>query len=195
MIAIARRAVPVPALCFPGVLAVQPAFWLPTAIKATISHWNPKVLLIAFSALPKPNMPSTQPDFSKPLAIGAYPDLARCLSFPRHAGNRVRSPRSLAELFSSAQELSDAESSDFAEDFLRLRRETGLLRRWEQGRILGVPTDRYDPLLLQCCTTRWTPAARVVGTVMSRGKTGQTLRYPHYKSIINRYLKFNSNAK
>jgi hypothetical protein len=28
--------------------------------------------------------------------------------------------------------------------------------------------DRYDPLLLECCTTRWTPAARVVGTAMSR---------------------------
>jgi len=28
--------------------------------------------------------------------------------------------------------------------------------------------DRYDPLLLDCCTIRWIPAARVVGTAMSR---------------------------
>lgn len=26
--------------------------------------------------------------------------------------------------------------------------------------------DRYDPLLLECCATRWTPAARVVGNAM-----------------------------
>ena len=80
----------------------------------------------------------------------------------------VRSPGELAELFSSAQELAATERTDFAEDFLRIRRETGLLRRWEQGRILGVPTDRYDPLLLECCSARWTPAARVIGTAMSR---------------------------
>jgi hypothetical protein len=80
----------------------------------------------------------------------------------------VHTPAELAELFSSARELTAAERADLAEDFLRIRRETGLLRRWEEGRILGVPTDRYDSLLLECCTTRWTPAARVVGTAMSR---------------------------
>jgi hypothetical protein len=31
-----------------------------------------------------------------------------------------------------------------------------------------VPTDRYDPLLLECCTTSWSPAARIVGAAMSR---------------------------
>ena len=67
-----------------------------------------------------------------------------------------------------ARELTDSERADRAEDFLRIRRETGLQRRWEEGRILGVPMDRYDPLLLEGCTTRWTPAARVVGTAMGQ---------------------------
>jgi len=80
----------------------------------------------------------------------------------------VHTPAELANLFSSARELAAVERVDLAEDFLRIRRETGLLRRWEDGQILGVPMDRYDPLLLECCTTRWTPAARVVGTAMSQ---------------------------
>lgn len=80
----------------------------------------------------------------------------------------VHTPAELANLFSSARELAAAERADLAEEFLRFRRETGLLRRWEGGRIMGVPIDRYDPLLLECCATRWTPAARVVGTAMSR---------------------------
>ena len=80
----------------------------------------------------------------------------------------VHSPAELADLYPSARALTDTERADLAEDFVRIRRETGLLRRWEDGRILGVPMDRYDPLLLECCTIRWTPAARVVGTAMSR---------------------------
>jgi len=80
----------------------------------------------------------------------------------------VHTPAELADLFASARELTAAERSDLAQDFQRIRGETGLLRRWEKGRILGVPMDRYDPLLLECCDTRWTPAARIVGSAMSR---------------------------
>jgi hypothetical protein len=69
----------------------------------------------------------------------------------------THTPAELAGLFSSAQALTDTERADLAEDFLRIRSETGLLRRWEEGRILGVPVERYDPLLLECCGTRWTP--------------------------------------
>lgn len=80
----------------------------------------------------------------------------------------IHSPAELAGLYASAQELTDAERADCAADFVRIRGETGLLRRWEEGRILGVSVDRYDPLLLEGCTSRWNSAARVVGTAMGR---------------------------
>lgn len=80
----------------------------------------------------------------------------------------VHNPTELAHLFASARELTDSERGDRAADFVRIRAETGLLRRWEEGRIVGVPVEQYDPLLLECCTTRWTPAARVVGAAMGR---------------------------
>jgi len=77
-------------------------------------------------------------------------------------------PAELADLFASARALTGTERAALAHDFLRLRDETGLLRRWEAGQIAGVPLDRYDPLLLEACGTSWTLAARVVGTAMSR---------------------------
>jgi hypothetical protein len=80
----------------------------------------------------------------------------------------IHTPAELADLLASARELTDTERAVLAADFLRIRGETGLLRRWEEGKILGAPMDRYDPLLLECCGTRWTSAARVVGTAMSR---------------------------
>jgi hypothetical protein len=80
----------------------------------------------------------------------------------------VHAPADLATLFASARDVSDAERIEFAEDFLRIRSDTGLVLRWEAGRILGLATDRYDPLLLEACTTEWTPAPRVVGTAMGR---------------------------
>jgi len=80
----------------------------------------------------------------------------------------IHSPPELADLYTSARELTDTERADYAEDFLRIRAETGLLRRWEEGRILGVSADRYDPLLLEGCTPCWNPAARVVGAAMGQ---------------------------
>ncbi len=80
----------------------------------------------------------------------------------------VHNPAELAHLFASAWELTATERADLAADFLRIRSETGLLRCWEEGRILGVPMDRYDPLLLECCGNLWTPAAHVVGAAMGR---------------------------
>ena len=80
----------------------------------------------------------------------------------------IHTPAELADLLASAREMTDTERAVLAADFLRIQDETGLLRRWEEGKILGVPMDRYDPLLLECCGTRWTSAARVVGTAMSR---------------------------
>jgi hypothetical protein len=80
----------------------------------------------------------------------------------------THTPAELADLFASARELTDTDRAVLAADFLSIRGETGLLRRWEEGRILGVAMDRYDPLLLASCPTAWTPARRVVGTAMSR---------------------------
>ena len=80
----------------------------------------------------------------------------------------AHSPDELGDMFGFRKELDDDERTALAEDFQRLRRETGLLRRWQGGRVIGVPYDRYDPLLLECCTQQWTPAARVVGAAMGR---------------------------
>ena len=80
----------------------------------------------------------------------------------------AHSPVELAALAPSAQVLTPTDRIELAEDFVRIRDQTGLLRRWEHGRVVGVPVDRYDPLLLECCSTHWTPAARVVGTAMGR---------------------------
>lgn len=80
----------------------------------------------------------------------------------------VRMPAELAEMYPGHRELSQSERKQLSEDFVRIRRETGLLRRWENGRIIGVPLDRYDQFLKESCTSNWAPAARVVGTAMSR---------------------------
>ena len=103
--------------------------------------------------------------------LGNRPERVLLVGMPGTDGRHyvaIHTPAELAELFSSARELTDTERAILAADFLRIRGETGLLRRWEEGRILGVPMDRYDPLLLASCPPTWTPAPRVVGTAMSR---------------------------
>lgn len=77
-------------------------------------------------------------------------------------------PAELAGLFADRRQLSGEERVRLAESFADIRDHTGLLRRWEDGRIIGVPTDRYDPLLLESCPPAWTPAGRVVGAAMGR---------------------------
>ncbi|MEJ2308398.1 MAG: DUF3658 domain-containing protein [Gammaproteobacteria bacterium] len=77
-------------------------------------------------------------------------------------------PSELADKFRSARELSDSQRTNLAVEFLRIRDETGLLRRWDEGRITDIPLDRYDPLLLESCSADWTTAARVIGSAMSR---------------------------
>ena len=84
----------------------------------------------------------------------------------RHVATRT--PAELAGLFADRRLLSGEERGRLAEAFAHIRDHTGLLRRWEEGRIIGVPIDAYDPLLLGSCPPSWTPAARVVGTAMSR---------------------------
>lgn len=77
-------------------------------------------------------------------------------------------PTELAKLYDLCEEIPRAEREWLAQDFLRIRAETGTLRRWQSGRIVGVPADRYDPLLIECCTVDWMPAARVVGKALGR---------------------------
>ena len=77
-------------------------------------------------------------------------------------------PAELAALFASRRELTGTERASLVEEFVRIRDATRLLRRWERGRIVGAPMNRYDALLMQCCTSHWTPAARVVGSAMGR---------------------------
>lgn len=103
--------------------------------------------------------------------LGNRPERVLRVAMPGRDGRHyvaIHTPAELADLLASARELADTERAALAADFLRIQDETGLLRRWEEGRILGVPMDRYDPLLLECCRTRWTSATRVVGNAMSR---------------------------
>jgi hypothetical protein len=90
---------------------------------------------------------------------------------PAEDGRRhvaTRTPAELAVLFAARRVLPEDERRRLVEEFTRIRDHTGLLRRWEDGRIIGVPMDRYDPVLLEACPSAWTPAARVVGAAMGR---------------------------
>lgn len=80
----------------------------------------------------------------------------------------LHSPAELAELSKTRCELTPSERDRLSEDFVRIRTETGLLRRLETGRIIGLPLEHYDALLLESCATGWTKAARVVGAAMGR---------------------------
>jgi len=76
-------------------------------------------------------------------------------------------PEALAALFPARHEISTEDRARLARDFARIRAETGLLRRWEAGRIIGVLPDHYDGLLMQACGASWRQAARVVGDAMA----------------------------
>lgn len=77
-------------------------------------------------------------------------------------------PKELAALYPCRLTLTSSDRSNLCEDFERICQETGLLRRWESGRIIGVSPDRYDRFLEESCSTDWTLAARAVGKAMSR---------------------------
>ncbi len=90
----------------------------------------------------------------------------------------THTPAELADLFASRRALTDAERLSLDEDCLRIRRDTGLLRQWEDGRIIGAPIDRYEPWLLDVCAPLWTPASRVVGTAVGRCGERNAMRMP-----------------
>ena len=78
----------------------------------------------------------------------------------------VHAPEELRSFFASWRSLSDKERAGLAQDFARIREETGLLRRWQHGQLIGIAVDHYDGLLLKACGARWSLAARVIGTAM-----------------------------
>jgi hypothetical protein len=78
----------------------------------------------------------------------------------------MHSPEQLALLYATRELLSTANRLYLAQDFARIRDTCGLVRRLESGRVVGVPIEHYDPLLLAACGPDWRAAARVVGTAM-----------------------------
>lgn len=80
----------------------------------------------------------------------------------------VHTPEELRSFFASWCSLSDEERAGLAQEFARIRKDTGLLRRWQHGRLIGIAVDHYDGLLLKACGTQWSPAARVIGIAMGR---------------------------
>jgi hypothetical protein len=79
----------------------------------------------------------------------------------------MHSPEQIAQLYATRRALSDTERPFLAQDFVRIRDTCGPLRRLEQGRVVGVPVDYYDLLLMAACTAHWQAVGRVVGTAMS----------------------------
>lgn len=77
-------------------------------------------------------------------------------------------PAELAGLYAARREVGVEERRFLASEFVRIRETTGFLRRWEDGRIIGVAVDHYDALLLRVCGRDWIPAPRVVGAAMGR---------------------------
>lgn len=75
-------------------------------------------------------------------------------------------PERLALLYAERELLSAADRRVLAQEFARIRDIRGLVRRLESGRVVGVPIDHYDPLLLAACGPDWRAAAKVVGTAM-----------------------------
>ncbi len=78
----------------------------------------------------------------------------------------AHSPESLARLYGTREPLSAADRASLAQDFARIRDARSAVRRLECGRVIGVPVEHYDPLLLAACGPQWRAAAKVVGTAM-----------------------------
>jgi hypothetical protein len=79
--------------------------------------------------------------------------------------------RALAACFAQRRCLGAADRAAQAAVFRALqqasRTETGQLRLWQQRRLVSVPADRFDPLLLRACGQDWRPAAGVIGSAMA----------------------------
>jgi hypothetical protein len=62
------------------------------------------------------------------------------------------SPEQLAQQFAARELLSNEDRLLLVQDFARIRDTSGHLRRLESGRVVGVPVESCDPLLLTRCT-------------------------------------------
>ena len=87
----------------------------------------------------------------------------------------VHAPEELRALLESGRVLSAAERVALVQDFAHIRDETGLLRRRQDGQLVGIPIDHYDGLLLEACSSEWTLAARVIGIVMGHCDAANSL--------------------
>ncbi len=104
-------------------------------------------------------------------SLAGRPERVLHVAMPGNDGRyhvATHTPAELADFFVSRRELTDVERANLAKEFQRIRDETGLLRGWENGRIIGVPIDRYDSVLIDSCSPTWTAAPRIVGTAMGR---------------------------
>ena len=61
----------------------------------------------------------------------------------------VHAPEELSSFYPNRRALDEVTRAALTQDFCRIRKETGLLRRWEKGKVVGVPLDFYDGQLLE----------------------------------------------
>jgi hypothetical protein len=80
----------------------------------------------------------------------------------------MHSPEQIARLYTARQVLSNDERQQLAQDFARMRDTCGPVRRLEQGRVIGVAEDYYDPLLLSASNQGWQLSGHVVGAAMGQ---------------------------
>jgi hypothetical protein len=78
-------------------------------------------------------------------------------------------PDALASFAPEAQPIPAAAVGELAQAYQQIAARPELLRLCDaEGTLRYLPIDWYDPLVLECCPTAWTPANRVVGLTMAR---------------------------
>lgn len=87
----------------------------------------------------------------------------------------AHNPKALARLFATHQLLDKDHRAVLVDSFIHTRDQALTLRRWEDGEIISVPVDYYDNLLMRCCSTEWTYAAKIVGETMGRCDTNNLI--------------------
>lgn len=78
----------------------------------------------------------------------------------------MHSPEQLARLYDGLRPMALQERTKLARDFTDICETSGPLRRLVLGRVVGVPLEYYDHLLLAACSEVWQSAGRVVGAAM-----------------------------
>lgn len=119
--------------------------------------------------------------------LAGRPEPIAQVSVPgKHGRNyvAVHAPEELRAFYDSWRVLSDAERAVLAHDFVHIREETGLLRRWQDGQIIGIPMDYYDSLLLEACSNEWTLAAHIIGIAMGHCDPANSLSDSFFSSRL-----------